>query len=215
GQTNFQILDVDTQTGTRFNVSIAVGSTGATCISYMFSSPPSQQPFSGVVQLRYAQKKTATSWIVDTADQGPLPQAVLGEVGSNSLAIDAAGRPHISYCDGAMRIRHGTWTSAGQGFWVVGPFGNGQIVDPAGTSHPTKILLDQHGNLYIAYQSSGLNVMFATTVGFPGWGAVTADASTSSGWSISAAIDPKSGEPHSAYGCPQPTATGGTFQLKH
>jgi hypothetical protein len=214
-QTNFQLLDVDTQKGNRFNLSIAVGSGGTTGISYMFLSPPSQQLSSGVVQLRYAQKMTATSWIVDTADQGPLQQAVLGEIGSNSLAIDAAGIPHIAYCDGAMRIRHGTWTAAGQGFWVVGPFGNGEIVDPLGSSNPTKILLDEHGNLYIAYQSSGHNVMLATTLGFPGWGAVTADASTSSGWSISAAMHPKSGEPHIAYGCPLAIATSGTLQLKH
>jgi hypothetical protein len=211
GQTNFQLLDVDTQKGTRFNLSIAVGSGGTTGISYKFLSPPSQQPFSGVVQLRFAQKKTATSWIVDTADQGPLPPAVMGEIGCNSLVIDAAGRPHIAYCDGAMRIRHSTWTGAGQGFWLAGPFGNGEIVDPSGSPNPAKIMLDKQGNLYIAYQSSGQNVMFATTLGFPGWGAVTADVTSGSGWSISAAIDPKSGEPHMAYGFP----LGAAIELKH
>lgn len=211
GQTSFQLHDVDTQNGTRFNLSIAVSSGGTTGISYKFSSPPSQQSSSGAVQLRYAQKMTATSWILDTADQGPLPPAVLGEIGSNSLVIDAAGIPHIAYCDGAMRVRHGTWTAAGQGFWVAGPFGNGQIVDMLGSPNPTKIMLDKQGNLYIAYQSSGQNVMFATTLGFPGWGSVTADATSGSGWSISAAIDPKSGEPHIAYGF----SLGAAMELKH
>jgi len=209
--TNFQLQNVDTQNGNRFNLSIAVGSGGTTGISYMFSSPPS----SGIVQLRYAQKKTATSWIVDTADQGPLPPAVMGIIGSNSLVIDGAGFPHIAYCDGGMRIRHGHWTSAGQGFWFSGPFGNGEIVDPAGSSFPTKILMDKQNNLYVAYQSLGLNAMLATTRGVAGWTPITADTTIHSGWSMSAAMHPKSGEPQIAYGCPLATVTSGTLQLKH
>lgn len=218
-ETDFHLQDVDTQqvgTSRCFNPSIAVGSGGTIGISYMFSNPPNQQPFGDFVQLRYAQKKTATTWIVDTADQGPLPGPILGDIACNSLVIDANGVPHIAYCDSGMRIRHGTWTAAGQGFWVVGPFGNGEIVDPAGSPAPTKVLLDKNNNLHIAYRSSGqgVNVIVATRT-ISGWAPAIADASTNSGWSISAAMHPKTGGPHIAYGCPLATATSGTLQLKH
>lgn len=219
---NFQLADVDTQQGNILNPSIAVGSAGTIGISYIFQH-------TGVgAQLRYAQK-TPAKWVLDTADPGPLPlnppMAGLGvfpQHGTNSLVIDANEVPHIAYCDAGSpsRIRHGTWTAAGQGFWAISAFGFGEIVDQAGDSSTAKILLDKNNGLHIAYQASpqgpaGTTELRLATRTVSGWAPATADPSTNSGWAISAAMHPISGEPHIAYGCPNPSAPNGTFQLKH
>jgi hypothetical protein len=220
---NFLLEDVDTKQNSSIStLSIAVGSGGTTGISYLFQLAP------GGFQLRYAQRTGPAKWLLDTADPGPLstalPIAGLGEFpmrGTNSLVIDANGVPHIAYCDSASRIRHGTWTAAGQGFWAVDAFGFGEIVDQAGEASPAKILLDKNSGLHIAYQASpqsqgpaaiNTNLRLATRT-VSGWAPATPDPSNFSGWAISAAMHPISGEPHIAYGLAQSAAT--FVELRH
>lgn len=187
------------------DLSIAVGSGGQIGISYMFNTVVG-------FQLIYAQK-TPAKWVLDTADPAPLPVGPLGvflQQGTNSLLIDANGVPHIAYCDGSLRLRHGTWTAAGQGFWAGQAYGFGEIVDQAGQPSPAKILLDKNNVLHIAYQArvpAGTTELRLATRTVSGWVTGTVDPSMNSGWAISAAIDPF-GQPHIAYG-------NGAFVLKH
>ena len=91
---------------------------------------------------------------------------------------------------------------------------------------PAKLLLDQNNVLHVAYQGSQApsgtgQVRFATstpsefatsTVSF--WTKETVDPTIDSGSSISAAMDPKTGEPHIAYGVVSQSGQG-AVQLKH
>jgi hypothetical protein len=224
---SFQVLeDVDTTQGSNIStLSIAVGSGGTTGISYIFRQ--AQAPSSDF-QLRFAQRMGSAKWLLDTADPGPLPDTpaiaglgVFPMPGANSLIIDANGVPHIAYCDAGFRIRHGTWTAAGQGFWAVSPSGNGELVDQAGEASPVKILLDKNNGVHIAYQASPQGAGVAATMTnlrlatrtVSGWATATADPSPISGWAISAAMHPVSGEPHIAHGFGLSLTS--TFQLRH
>jgi hypothetical protein len=211
---SFHVEDVDTQRpATIRDVSIAVGSGGQIGISYLFLSGANSLG----IQLRFAQKMPA-AWIVDTADPGPVSTAPMDSMhpGTNSLVIDGFGLPHIAYFSAGRGLCHGTRTTPGQFFWAMSGSGNGEVVDPTGTSTPAKILLDSNNVLRIAYQgltpAGTTDLRFATRATSGTWGMVTVDPSTNCGWGTSAAMDPN-GMPHFAYGFTP--IVNGLIALKH
>jgi hypothetical protein len=216
----FQRVEVDSQAGSITNLSIAVGSSGQVGISYILDLT-GHDP-----SLMYAEK-TSSGWLLDTAVPAPLTFGTntwaiglaLPNMGTSSLVIDAGGVPHIAFFNdgpGGPGIRHVTWTSAGRHFWTLSGFG--ELVDAMGLPSTAKILLDKNNALHIAYQampgpgSNSSQLRFATRT-IAGWAPATVDASTNSGWSISAAIDPKNVEPHIVYGFE--FSGFGAFLLKH
>jgi hypothetical protein len=218
----FQLENVDTRAGTFSNLSIAVGSGGNTGVSYILKLTGAGND----AVLMYAEKMSST-WLLDTACPGPItfgPGAWaaglgLANVGTNSLVIDPNGVPHIAFfnaASGSPGIRHGTWTIAGRGFWAFG--GYGELVDQTGLPATAKMLLDKNNVLHVAYQASPnagdtSELRFATRT-LSGWAAVTVDPSVDSGWSIAAAVDPTTGEPHIASGF-EASGVGSAFALKH
>jgi hypothetical protein len=219
--TSFQLEDVDTRSGGFSYLSIAVGSGGQIGISYIFGPHTN-------AQLVFAEK-TPAGWILETAVPAPLNfgqnawAAGLGlpGAGTNSLVIASNGAPHIAFFNdgpGGLGIRHATRRTKGRiSFWALG--GLGELVDPKGLPSAAKILLDKNNGLHIAYQASPQGqagttsqLMFAVRT-VAGWITATADGSPKSGWSVSAAMDPKTGEPHIGYGAEFQGV--GAFQLKH
>lgn len=190
----FQLVDIDNYSDI-FNLSIAVGSGGNTGISYLL---PSMGANAVGFQLIYAEKMPA-GWVKDTAD--PALSNIGSGLGTNSLVIDANGVPHIAYYSGGLGIRHGTWTSAGRGSWAFS--GSGESVDQAGGAAPAKILLDRSNILHIAYQAwvqpGRDELRFATRAAGLGWATVAVDPSINTG-SISAGMNPTTGQAHIAYG---------------
>src|SRR5262249_55018912 len=67
---------------------------------------------------------------------------------------------------------------------------------------PASILVDQSGVLHIVYQAQGpigMELRLATRAGSGPWLTGTVDAGLSSGFAVSAAMNPN-GQPHIAYG---------------
>jgi hypothetical protein len=204
----FQRVEVDARTDRITNLSIAVGSSGQVGISYIID-----QAGNNSLSVVYAEKQ-AGGWILDTAVPAPLSFGStmwgaglsLPNLGTSSLVIDPNGVPHIACFNdgpGGPGLRHVTWTTAGRGFWTMGGFG--ELVDAMALPFVARMLLDKNNALHIAYQAlSGTGattsqLRFATRT-IAGWATTTADATINSGWSASAAINPKNGEPHIAYG---------------
>jgi hypothetical protein len=217
----FQLTNIETRGGDFSNLSIAVGSGGKTGMSYFFNLPGLD------AQLIYAEEMPS-GWVRDTADPGPITFgqitgssgiSVLPPEGANSLVIDANGVPHIAFFGGGPGgpgIRYSTWTAAGRFSWAIA--GYGELIDKDGQPSSAKILLDKSNVLHVAYQASQGPAATTTELRFAtrtvsGWSMETVDPSINSGWAISAAIHPTTGEPHIAYGFE--SMGMGTFELKH
>lgn len=113
-----------------------------------------------------------------------------------SLAVDAEGRPHLSFVSRKEDGLH-------YAFWD-GKLWHKEIIDPTRADYFNSIQLDSEGHPRISYyqyhDSSGHNVLHLKYAYFDGqqWYIQTVDRRTSTGKHNSIAVDP-AGRPHIAY----------------
>jgi hypothetical protein len=147
----------------------------------------------GTHSLRYASW-TGHVWNLRTVDvPGPDPFSRAGRY--PSLALDASGRPHISYTwwggQGELsHLRYARWdTFAG---WVI------EVVDPAYVQFETRIAVDATGRVHLSYYDNALRHMKYAWKDGAGWHYETIDASGEAGDGHSMALDAQ-GRPHVTY----------------
>jgi hypothetical protein len=100
--------------------------------------------------LKYAYR-TSTGWITQTVDSQV-------EVGSASMALDAAGHPHIAYHDLTNHnLKYAHWTGSA---WTIRTLdGRGDLLWPWIT---VALALDGSGNPHISYDATGLRYAYWT-----------------------------------------------------
>jgi hypothetical protein len=170
--------------------SLALKPGGVPAISYVDVSDNS---------LKYAERLggTGAAWRLDTADG-------LGDVISlNSLAVDAAGHPHIAFYDSSRRLVQWTTWVPGTTSFMPGPVGTGEIiasgVSPGGS---LAIVLDSGGRPHVAFESVvpgvSAELRYATRTGTNTWVSESVDRTGFAGSGISAALD-GAGQPALSY----------------
>jgi len=142
--------------------------------------------------LKYAWYAEETGWHAETVDTGG-PD---GSVGSNSsLALDAAGYPHISYLDGGNADLKYAWQddSLESSGWYS------ETVDSGGdVGYYTSLALDGDGYAHISYQDGTKRGLRYAHQDAAGWHFQTVDGSGNTGWYTSLALD-GDGYPHISY----------------
>ncbi|MHA2406697.1 MAG: S8 family serine peptidase, partial [Candidatus Hermodarchaeia archaeon] len=126
GQWHIEIVDDHDRAALR-GTSIALDSLGRPRIAYNLRATPS---------LRYAEW-TESGWTIETIDETP---GAGGGLQPRSLALDASGNPHVSYCvDDGLNYAH-----RDSGVWTL------EVVDSTGCGD-TNIVLDTLDNPHISY----------------------------------------------------------------
>jgi len=124
--------------------------------------------------------------------KGPVANTWLGGGGYTSLALDGAGRPHISYHDNAG----GGLSSALKYVYHDGSAWNIETVDTAGDAGEyTSIAMDPLGHPHISYYDGDNEVARYATRNGSGWQITTLGAA---GYGTSIGVD-QAGHPHIAY----------------
>jgi hypothetical protein len=168
---------VDPAPGVGADTSLALDTAGNPHISYMGSAAGGAT----LDTLKYAHW-TGSAWSIQTVDSALLAGA------DTSLAVDGAGRPHISYCDfQSAGLRYARWTGAA---WNIQTL-------PAVHCRFTSLALDTDGNPHISFFDNGL-LRYAVWNG-TAWSSETVDQGVSLvGMFSSLALDAQN-RPHISY----------------
>ncbi|MBP6016232.1 MAG: hypothetical protein KA586_05880 [Candidatus Promineofilum sp.] len=139
----------------------------------------------GFVLLLQASAASALNWNIQTVDD----TAVVGSY--TSLALDAAGNPHISYFDNTYRdLKYATWNGTS---WDLQTVDSGGIVGPF-----TSLALDADGNPHISYfDNTNFALKYAAWNG-TSWDLETVDSAEAVGEYTSLALD-AAGNPRISY----------------
>ena len=162
-------------------VSLVLDASGRPHISYYYRSPCQSFPCHPPQYLKYA-RWTGSRWAIQTVDD--TRDAGMG----NSLALDASGRPHISYFDPHnWAVKYARWTGSR---WII------QTVGSSGPNANTSLALDASGRAHISYYNA-LGLKYARWTGSR-WAIQTVDSAGRVGRYPSLALD-ASGYPHISY----------------
>lgn len=174
---------VETVAGGGRDPSLALDLDGYPHISYYIGSIKDSE-------LRYA-RWTGSAWTTETVD-------IAGNSGFfSSLVLDAAGNPHISYCDivpgqeDCIDLKYAQWTGSN---WSI------EAVDAAEDfGRYSSLALDADGNPHISYQAGypRYGLQYAHRTGSD-WAIETVDSAEGAGSFTSLALD-AAGNPHISY----------------
>lgn len=142
--------------------SLELDASGAQHLSYI----------NGSGDLMYATN-TSGAWSMTTID--------LGAYEGTSLALDSAGRVHISYCEnGFYSLKYATNAS---GAWVT------TIIDDNWVGPYPSLALDSAGRVHISYYDYGNGFLKYATNATGAWVTYIVDNSVQVGWYTSLAVD--------------------------
>jgi hypothetical protein len=166
--------------------------------------------------LKYA-RWDGTTWLIQSVDSAVGPDSPDTALAYPSLALDGAGRAHISYSNlDDHDLKYAYWDGTA---WVIHTVDRGEP-NPSTNLAPamafTSLALDRSGHPHISYSSLGdLDIKYAHWDG-TAWTTETVDGEEMAGlWGTSLALD-EADHPHISYfSYLSPDATANTLRYAH
>lgn len=134
------------------------------------------------IGISYSQEQVI--WVLETVDSGEIVCR------NTSLALDSAGRPHISYYDGAnddLKYAYYEYSS-----WQI------QTIDEGDVGGSLSLALDEFDQPHVSYYDGTNGDLKYAYYENAGWRIQTVDSEGDVGWYNSLALD-SSGQPHISY----------------